>query len=266
MKAVVLCAGLGSRLGNLTKAIPKPMLPLNGKPLLAYTLNYLARFDIREIAVNLHFFPEQIMDYFKDGYSYGVHLHYSHEEKLLGTAGALVKLFPWLAGEDEFLVLYGDILTDQDISLLIDKHLKERSFATLLLHKRKKSNSIVKMDDSSRITCFEERPSEGKRKYLLKDNGEVWVNSGMQVLSKRALDYIVKINAFDLPRDVYCRVIESEQISGVPLIGYRAAIDSPHRYHEAEQAIKRGDYKYSPYLSQSAQRHRECYTAQLAVV
>ncbi|TSA55924.1 MAG: nucleotidyltransferase family protein, partial [Planctomycetaceae bacterium] len=150
MKAVILCAGTGSRLGNLTKAVPKPMLPLNGKPLLAYTLNYLTKFDIREIAINVHFSPDQITDYFKDGQSYGASLHYSHEEKLLGTAGALVKLAPWLADEKEFLVLYGDILTDQNISLLIDKHHKERSFATLLLHKRKKSNSIVKIDETNR--------------------------------------------------------------------------------------------------------------------
>lgn len=244
MKAVILCAGLGTRLGNLTKMIPKPMLPLNGRPLLAYTLNYLTRCDIREIAINVYFSPEQITDYFKDGHSYGVNLHYSHEEKLLGTAGALVKLAPWLKGEKEFLVLYGDILTDQDISPMVDKHRTERSFATLLLHKHKKSNSIVKMDDSGRITCFKERPSEEERKHLLKDNDEVWVNSGVQILSKEALEHIIKVDAFDLPRDVYCKVVESEHISGVPLMGYRTAIDSSGRYYEAEQAIKRGDYKF----------------------
>ena len=245
MKAVVLCAGLGTRLGNLTRNVPKPMLPLNGKPLLAYTLHYLMKSNIEEIAINVHFFPEKITDYFKDGDSYGVHLHYSHEEELLGTAGALVNLTPWLSGEDEFLVLYGDILTDQDISLLIDKHREEGSFVTLLLHKSKKSNSIVKMNEAERITCFEERPSEEERNHLLKDNNEVWANSGMQVLSKRSLDYIVKIGAFDLPRDVYCKVVESEHISGVPLTGYRTAIDSSARYYEAEQAITNGAYKFS---------------------
>lgn len=245
MKAVVLCAGMGTRLGSLTKTVPKPMLSLNGRPLLAYTLNYLMQFDIREIAINVHFFPEQIINYFKDGHSYGVQLYYSHEEKLLGTAGAMVKLAPWLAGEDDFLVLYGDIVTDQDISLLIDKHHNEQSFATLLLHKRKKSNSIVKMDDSGRITCFKERPSEEERKLLLKDDDEVWINSGVQILSKEALEHIIKVAAFDLPRDVYCKSFEDKRIFGLPLTGFRIAIDSPDRYHEAEQAIKRGNYKFS---------------------
>lgn len=244
MKAVVLCAGMGTRLGHLTKIIPKPMLPLNGRPLLAYTLNYLTQFDIREIAINVHFSPEQIINYFKDGHSYGVQLYYSHEEKLLGTAGAMVKLAPWLAGEEDFLVLYGDILTDQNISLLIDKHRNEQSFATLLLHKRKKSNSIVKRDDSGRITCFKERPSEEERKLLLKNDDEVWINSGVQVLSKDALEYIVNTGVFDLPQDVYCNTVGNKRIFGVPLTGFRIAIDSPDRYYEAELAIKRGDYKY----------------------
>ena len=245
MKAVVLCAGIGTRLGSLTKTVPKPMLPLNGRPLLAYTLNYLRQFDIREIAVNVHFFPEQIINYFKDGHSYGVQLYYSHEEKLLGTAGAMVKLAPWLEGEEEFMVLYGDILTDQDISILIDKHRKENSFATLLLHKRKKSNSIVKIDETNRIACFEERPSEDKKRELLKNNDDVWVNSGVQVLSKEVLDYIVNTGAFDLPQDVYCKTFGNKEIFGVPLTGFRIAIDSPNRYHEAEQAIKRGNCKFS---------------------
>lgn len=245
MKAVVLCAGMGTRLGHLTKTIPKPMLPLNEKPLLAHTLHYLKKYDIREIAINVHFFAKKIMDYFKDGHSYGVRLHYSHEGKLLGTAGALVKLAPWLAGEEDFLVLYGDILIDQNISLLIDKHRNEQSFATLLLHKRKKSNSIVKMDDSGRIICFKERPSEEERKLLFKDDDEVWINSGVQVLSKDALEYIVNTGAFDLPQDVYCNTVGNKRIFGVSLTGFRIAIDSPNRYHEAEQAIKRGNYKFS---------------------
>lgn len=229
-------------MGDLTKNVPKPMLPLNGKPLLAYTIHYLTTVGIREIAINLHYFPEQITNYFKDGHSYGVNLHYSHEEKLLGTAGALVKLAPWLKGEAEFLVLYGDILTDQDISPMVGKYRTERSFATLLLHKRKKSNSIVKMDDSGRITCFKERPSEEERKHLLKDNDEVWVNSGVQILSKEALEHIIKVDAFDLPRDVYYKFVESKQIFGLPLTGYRIAIDSPDRFHDAEKAILSGKY------------------------
>ena len=244
MKAVVLCAGLGTRLDKLTKAVPKPMLPLNGKPLLAYTLRYLMKFGIQDIAINVHFFPEQIMDFFKDGSSYGVRLHYSREQKLLGTAGALSKLSNWLGNEDEFLVLYGDILTDQDISILVDKHREKRNFATILLHQRKISNSIVKMNEMGRITCFKERPSEEERRLLLKENDEIWVNSAVQVLSKRALDYIIKVGAFDLPRDVYCKTFDNERIFGVPLTGFRIAIDSPSRYQDAEQAIKRGDYKF----------------------
>jgi mannose-1-phosphate guanylyltransferase/phosphomannomutase len=244
MKAVILCAGMGSRLGTLTKDVPKPMLPLNGKPLLAYTIGHLMKFGIFDIAINTHYFAEQITNCFKNGYSFGARLHYSYEKELLGTAGALIKLRPWLAKEENCLVLYGDILTDQDISLLIDKHRNESSFATLLLHKRQRSNSIVKMNDDGRITCFKERPSERERAQLLRNGDNVWVNSGIQILSREALNYIGHIDAFDLPRDVYCKCVAGRQVFGLPLTGNRIAIDSPDRYREAEQAILQGKYNF----------------------
>jgi NDP-sugar pyrophosphorylase family protein len=242
MKAVVLCAGAGSRLGSMTKNVPKAMLPLKNRPLLAYILDYLAKSNIREIAVNVHFFAKQIIEHFKDGSEYNVSLHYSYEEELLGTAGALVKLAAWLEDED-CLVLYGDVLTDQDISILIDTHHEENSFATLLLHKRKKSNSIVKMNGAGRITYFKERPSEQERVELVGKHNDVWVNSGIQVVSKDAVRYIIDTQAFDLPRDVYCRVVDRKQIFGVPLVGFRMAIDSPERYYEAQRAIEKGNYQ-----------------------
>jgi len=242
MRAVILCAGLGSRLGPLTHDVPKPMLPLDGRPLLAYTIDYLARSGIQDIAINLHYLPEKITDYFADGRPLGVRIHYSYEEELLGTAGALAKLSTWLASEEDVLVLYGDILTDQDISPLLDRHRREGSFATLLLHSRKRSNSIVKMDCSGRITCFKERPSERERAHLQREDDEGWVNSGVQILSREALDHIVEAKAYDLPRDVYCGATDCARLFGLPLSGYRIAVDSPDRLHDAEEAIRSGEY------------------------
>lgn len=246
MKAVVLCAGLGTRLGDVTKHIPKPMLPLHGKPLLQYTLDYLRASGIREIAINVHYFPEQIMACFGDGAQAGVRIHYSYEEELLGTAGALSKLYPWLAGEEDFLVLYGDILTDQDLQDLIDRQHREKAFATLLLHRRKRSNSIVTLDRENRIVDFRERPSEQERQDLLQEHDDVWVNSGIQVLSRNALAYITKTRAFDLPRDVYSRVFAHERIFGQPLTGFRVAIDSEDRYQQAQTALKDGSCRVFP--------------------
>src|SRR5437763_9158040 len=99
MKAVILCAGLGTRLGALTSNSPKVMLPIGGKPLLEHHIRLLARQGITEICVNVHYLPRVITDYFGDGSQFGVRLHYSLETKILGTAGGVKRFAPILCDE-----------------------------------------------------------------------------------------------------------------------------------------------------------------------
>src|SRR5688500_8547853 len=98
MKALVLCAGLGTRLGELTRDRPKGLLPIGGEPLLAHTLRYLAGEGFEEIAVNVHRRAQAITDLFGDGARFGVQLHWLHEPELLGTAGTVARLAPFFAG------------------------------------------------------------------------------------------------------------------------------------------------------------------------
>jgi mannose-1-phosphate guanylyltransferase/phosphomannomutase len=240
MKAVVLCAGFGTRLGKLTKKIPKPMLKLNGKPLLWYTLRYLKEFGFTQVAINLHFMPEVITEYFQTGESMGVKLYYFYEEIPLGTAGAIRNLSNWLSGEDAVLVLYGDILLNQSLSELVETHNKENSFATLLLHQSKRSNSVVKMNRDRQITLFLERPCEEERQKLVNKDDRIWVNSGLQILSKKAIQFIRETEVFDLPKDLFSKLYKTEKLFGVSLTGNRIAIDSPERYVTAQNMIKTG--------------------------
>ena len=92
MKAMGLCAGYGTRLGDLTRDLPKPMLPLQGRPMLEYTLMNLRRHGFDEIAINLHFQGRLVQDHFGDGSGWQVKLVYSHEPELLGTAGGVKKM------------------------------------------------------------------------------------------------------------------------------------------------------------------------------
>jgi Nucleoside-diphosphate-sugar pyrophosphorylase involved in lipopolysaccharide biosynthesis/translation initiation factor 2B, gamma/epsilon subunits (eIF-2Bgamma/eIF-2Bepsilon) len=89
MKAVIMAGGKGTRLRPLTCAIPKPLVPLLGKPVMAYGLELLKRHGIRDIAVTLQYLPDAIRNYFEDGTAYGVNLHYFEEETPLGTAGSV---------------------------------------------------------------------------------------------------------------------------------------------------------------------------------
>jgi mannose-1-phosphate guanylyltransferase len=239
VKAIVLCAGYGTRLGHLTREMPKPMLPLHGEPLLAHTLRYLAAYGCRQIAINLHYLPEQITSYFGNGAGYGVSLHYSLEPILLGTAGAVKSLEPWLAGDEDFVTLYGDILTDQDLTVLLATHQRYRAAATVLLHRRHGSTSVAQLDSVGRITDFVERPSDAERAAM--PNG--WANSSVYVLNRRILGYIPAGQAADFGRDVFAKVTQIDWLHGVPLTGYRCAIDSPERYREAEAAMTNGRYR-----------------------
>ncbi len=239
MKALILCAGYGTRLGDLTREIPKPMLPVGSKPLLAYNIRYLAHYGFNEIAINLHFKPEIIKDYFGDGAGLGVALHYVYEETLLGTAGAVKNLERYFTDADDFLVMYGDLLIDQDLSAMLAFHRAKQASATLLLHQRAQSNSLVQMDTVNRITHFIERPTDEQRQAA----PYPWVNSGLQILNRRMLAHIPDQQPADLPRDVIMPALQQEPIYGFPLTGYRCAIDSPSRYMEAQVAVAEGRVK-----------------------
>jgi NDP-sugar pyrophosphorylase family protein len=241
MKALVLCAGYGTRLGELTREIPKPMLPIKGEPLLSYTLSYLARSGISQAAINLHYKPEVIRDYFGDGSSWGIELHYSYEDRLLGTAGTVKSLQQYFSDTEDFLVVYGDLLINQNIKGMVALHRQKHAIATLLLHQRVGANSLVRMEPDKRISGFVERPE--KAEYEEQSASHIWVNSGLQLLNCKIWEYIsVEESPVDLPRDVYMNIVNRESIYGFPLDGYRCAIDSPERYSEAENAVLDGRY------------------------
>ena len=120
-----------------------------------------------EIAVNLHFKPAIIKNYFGDGSRMDVKLNYSEEPKLLGTAGGVKNVEAFLRGDEPFLVHYGDIITDQDFSAMLQFHRQPKALATLLLHKRAKSNSVVSLDADNRIIGFLERPDDKTREGVM---------------------------------------------------------------------------------------------------
>lgn len=233
---MVLCAGYGTRLGDLTREIPKPMLPLEGRPILAYILAHLRSHGFDQVAINLHFLPQAIRGHFGDGAPMNLSLTYVHEEKLLGTAGGVKNMESFLREGDPFLVQYGDVVTDQDFTEMVRVHRRRGALATLLLHQRASSNSVVTLDEEGRIVGFLERPTEEARRGVQSN----WVNSGICLLRPEVLAYIPANTACDLPRDIFPKLIETGRLFGFPLSGSRFAIDSPQRLSEASAAIKEG--------------------------
>ena len=234
MKAMILAAGLGTRLGTATRDLPKGMLDANGHPLLEYIVASLSQHGFDEIVVNLHHHGDTIRDYFGDGSRWGVQIVYSEESELLGTAGA-VKNVESFFGDDDFLVHYGDVVTDQNLTAMMQYHRTHDGLGTLLVHQRRGSNSVLTLDEDQRITSFLERPGGTV------DSESTWVHSGVSILRKPVLSLIPANAKCDLPRDVYAPAIaRGESFFAWPLRGYRCAVDSPERLEDLRDASRDG--------------------------
>ena len=159
MKAVVLCAGKGTRIREITGGeIPKPMIEVEDKPILERTLEWLKNYDVDEVLVNLHHQGEEIQDYFGSSYK-GLDITYYWEEELLGTAGALKQMEDDL--EEEFFVIYGDIVTDLDLDNLHGVQASSNASGTVMVYSGEEDlseASIISLDSTNEIEAFIEKP------------------------------------------------------------------------------------------------------------
>src|SRR5260370_8598750 len=132
MKEMILAAGYGERLWPLTCDRTKPALPVLGKPLVGYVAEYLAKYGVEDVIVNLHHQPESVRKALGDGSQFGVKLQYVHEPVILGTSGALENARELLEG-DTFVVVNGKLITDLDLEAALRTHRERKALATLVL-------------------------------------------------------------------------------------------------------------------------------------
>jgi mannose-1-phosphate guanylyltransferase len=158
MRAMILAAGLGTRLRPITYAVPKPMVPVLNRPVMEHTTRLLARHAFREAIANLHWFPETIEDHFGDGSDFGLDLSYSYEERLLGTAGGVRNAAGFLG--DSFLVVAGDALTDIDFGAMREFHESHDGLVTMATKRVAETDQfgVVIADGAGRIQGFQEKP------------------------------------------------------------------------------------------------------------
>jgi NDP-sugar pyrophosphorylase family protein len=210
------------------------MLEVGGAPLLDHILGNLARAGFVDVALNLHFHGDLIRDHVGDGARFGLRVVYSSEESLLGTAGGARRMSALLPSEGPLLIHYGDILTDHDLASLWQRHAERAADATLLVHRRAGSNSVLTLDQQQRVIGFVERPEH-------KEPAEHWVFSGIAVVSSSTLERISSARPSDLPRDVLVPLVAGGAVVfAVPLDGYRCAIDSPARLVVVRGAVASG--------------------------
>lgn len=236
IKAMILAAGEGTRLSPLTAQTPKVLLELGGKPLICHTLNWLKSHSISQVVINIHHLGERIKDFLGDGSSYGLKISYSEEQTLLGTAGGVKKMESFFDGT--FVVIYGDILTDFDLSAMIRFHQKNMSVATLALWEVANTweVGIVQMDSNGMLKKFIEKPSKGSGFGNL-------ASGGIYVMEKEILSTIPGHSFCDFAYDVFPRLIDD----GMPIYGYALGtqdylidIGTHEKYRQADNDVKEG--------------------------
>ena len=209
MKGIIMAGGEGSRLRPLTCDLPKPMVPVMNKPVMAYSIELLRRYGIHEIGVTLQYRPEQIMDHFQDGSEYGVRIHYYIEETPLGTAGSVKNTGDFL--DQPFVVISGDALTDINLEQAIAFHKKKGSAATLVLKRVDVplEYGVVVTDELGAIVRFLEKPNWGE---VFSDT----VNTGIYILEPEVLECFEAGRKFDFSQDLFPLLLKN----GQPMYGY----------------------------------------------
>lgn len=211
MKAMILAAGKGTRVRPLTYDLPKPMIPILGKPVMAYLIEHLAKYGIKEIVVNVSYLHEKIEDYFGEGHQYGVQIGYSFEgytndqgvvvPQPLGSAGGMKKIQDFGGFFDETtMVVCGDALIDLDIQSALFEHRRKGAMASVITKEvpwdKVSSYGVVVTEKDGRIKSFQEKPS---REQALSN----FASTGIYIFEPEVLDLIPPHTQFDIGADLF---------------------------------------------------------------
>jgi mannose-1-phosphate guanylyltransferase len=229
LQAVILVGGEGTRLRPLTARTPKPMLPLAGRPLLAYTFDHLRRHGVERAVLSCGYLPTQLEDHF-GGESDGLALEYRVEPEPLGTGGAI--RFGAQGAEETFLALNGDSLRAADLDALVAFHRDRGARATILLTPVPDPTryGLVRLADGGRVSGFLEKPRPEEIDTDL-------INAGLYVLEPDVLDLVPPGRAVSIEREVFPRLVEEGTLHGLALPGYWLDVGTPESYLQAHRDV-----------------------------
>ncbi len=187
---MLFAAGLGTRLGGLTADKPKALVEVNAKPLLYYAIEYLKKYDITDIIINVHHYADLIIDYVKQNNSFNINIEFSDERnKLLETGGGLLKAKHFFSDVDDFVVYNTDIYTSLNLSEAVLKHKQTKALATLVVRNRKTSRYLLFSDDAT--MCGWKNINTGEEIITQqKPNVSDYAFSGIQVLSTKIFELL----------------------------------------------------------------------------
>lgn len=225
-KAFILAGGKGTRLRPITYEIPKPMVPIQGRPILEHTINLLRRHDIRDIIISTGYLGHKIKEYFGDGSKFGVKINYIEEDKPLGTAGSLRLASPLL--NEPFIMVNGDNLFSFDLDGLVMAHKQNGGLATMaLVSVEDPSKFGVAVLKGNKIVNFVEKPER-------KDAPSNLINAGVYILEPEIINYLPnKTVASMIEKDIFPKLVNDNTLFGYILEGQWFATDDQDRYANA---------------------------------
>lgn len=239
MKAVVMAGGFGTRIQPLTNSIPKPMLPIMNRPMMEHTIVSLRDLGITEFIILLYFKPDVIKDYFKDGSKWGINITYVVPDDDYGTAGAVKKAQEYI-GDENFIIISGDLVTDFDFQQIFDYHKAKDSKLTITLTSVENplEFGVVIANDEGKIEKFLEKPSWGE---VFSDT----INTGIYIIEPEILNYIPKNENFDFAKDLFPLLMRQ----GIDLMagyaqGYWRDVGNPESYRDVYDDILSGKIKF----------------------
>jgi D,D-heptose 1,7-bisphosphate phosphatase len=228
-RAMILAAGLGTRLRPLTDEIPKCLVPIAGRPLLDYWVERLCDAGVREARVNTHAHADQVRDYIRRVTNGGrLELTESYEPELLGSAGTIAANADLADGAGEVIIIYADNFSDVDLARMLAAHRTHGDPFTMLLFRAPdpRACGIAELDDAGRVVSFVEKPREPKSDLA---------NAGVYIVSADAYREIAALPAFDLGFEVLPRFVG--RMRGWPWEGYHLDIGTPKALDKARRDV-----------------------------
>lgn len=227
-KAMVMAAGVGSRLEPLTSGIPKPLVPVLNKPVMDILLQKLKQFGIESVIANTYYLAEKIQDRYKDKECVDLEVSFVHEEELSGTAGGVKKCEFFFSDVDDFIVLSADGLHDADLEKIVKSHIDSGCIATMAIVAVDKEEvskyGVVVPSLNYTVEEFQEKPpvEEAKSNYI---------NTGIYVFKKEIFDYIPKNKVYDFAKDVFPALLAAgEKINVYRIYSYWSDVGTTGQY------------------------------------
>jgi len=230
--AIILAGGKGERLRPYTDKLPKPMVPVLGRPILEYQVLWLCHMGVKHIVFCCGYKYQAINKYFGDGSKWNMKFDYAIEETPLGRGGAFKNALQFIPEDEEIVIgANGDEITGEDLIPMIEGHIKNKAAATLLLMKLVSPFGIVDLEEDGHVSGFREKPELPH-----------WINTGIYIFNRSTIEMFLEVG--DHEDSTFPKLVEEEKMFGYKAINFRTTINTVKELNEATRELPNRLPKY----------------------